>query len=110
MEVRQPPEGMHFGAAVEGPGFTRLRLRRLDKSDPGASLDEKSKTDIPLREPAVARVVNVSVLEQKLRKKLDDLKARDAGSQLTSAEFGVQMVESPGQVVFDVAFQEGRNS
>jgi len=114
IEVKQPPEGMHFGASVDGTGFRKLRLRRLndnpkyDEKDgvapgPGHQLTEESQVPIPLRTNA-SRVVKVAQLKEDLEEKLNNaLKARDDKKRFTSADFGVEMVESPGRVVFDVA-------
>jgi hypothetical protein len=114
IEVKQPPEGMHFGASptAEG-GFARFHLRRLndnpehdEKDDvapgPGHQLTEKSQVSIPLRTNE-SRVVKVAELAKLLKEKLEALKVRDATVEFTSADFGVEMVESPGRVVFDVA-------
>jgi hypothetical protein len=114
IEVKQPPEGMHFGASVDGEGFKRFHLRRLnDKSDendekdgiapgPAHQLKDTSETDIPLRVQDVKRVVDVSALAQVLKANLERLNARVLNTEFTSADFGVEMVESPGRVVFDV--------
>ncbi|MBK7676727.1 MAG: hypothetical protein IPJ27_19270 [Candidatus Accumulibacter sp.] len=116
IEVRQPPEGMHFGASFDGTGFQKLRLRRLndrtehDEGDgvapgPGHQLTDSSQVPIPLRTNA-PRVVEVAQLAKALKDKLEKLKGRDATQEFTSADFGVEMVESPGRVVFDVANQQ----
>jgi hypothetical protein len=119
IEVKQPPEGMHFGASVNQNGFTRFHLRRLnDASDendendgiapgPAHQLKDISRTDIPLRVQDLKRVLDVSKLAQALKAKLESLKARVVTTDFTSADFGVQMVESPGRVVFDVSNKEG---
>lgn len=118
IEVKQPPEGMHFGASVNQNGFTRFHLRRLnDTSDandeddgiapgPAHQLKDISRTDIPLRVQDLKRVVDVAKLAQAMKAKLDSLKARVVTTEFTSADFGVQMVESPGRVVFDVSHKE----
>ena len=119
IEVKQPPEGMHFGASVDGDGFKRFHLRRLNaKSDlndedvydekdgvsPGAGhqLTEASKTDIPLRTQGLKRVVKAAALAAALKATLERMNARVRNTEFTSADFGVEMVESPGRVVFDV--------
>jgi hypothetical protein len=114
IEVKQPPEGMHFGASVDGEGFKRFHLRRLnDRSDendendgvapgPGHQLKNTSATNIPMRVQDVKRVVDVSALAQVLKTNLERLNARVLNTEFTSADFGVEMVESPGRVVFDV--------
>jgi hypothetical protein len=104
IEVKQPPEGMHFGATVDGDGFKRFSLRRLDDSAPGEQL-EGSETPIPLR-TEVKRVVDISALAEALKTKLEALSARKTTEEFTSADFGVEMVESPGRVVFDVNYKE----
>jgi hypothetical protein len=50
--------------------------------------------------------VEVAQLAKALKEKLEALKARDSTQEFTSADFGVEMVESPGRVVFDVANQQ----
>jgi hypothetical protein len=114
IEVKQPPEGMHFGASPTAKGgFARFHLRRLndnpehdEKDDvapgPGHQLTEKSQVSIPLRTKE-SRVVKVAQLAKLLKEKLEALKVRDATVEFTSADFGVEMVESPGRAVFDVA-------
>jgi hypothetical protein len=123
IELKQPPEGMHFGASVNNGGFTKFHLRRLNDESPPGKLDandekddlppgpahqlgDKSRVDVPLR-PDVQRVVDVATLAQRLKQKLEDLNARVEGTDFTSADFGVEMVESPGRVVFDVSNKEG---
>ena len=113
IEVKQPPEGMHFGASVDGETFRKYHLRRLnsgsqgDENDenppgPGHQLNDTSKIPLPLRTVDVKRVVDVVATKKALKKKLEDMNARDKGTDFTSADFGVEMVESPGRVVFDV--------
>jgi len=50
--------------------------------------------------------VDVSALAQALKTKLESLSARIVTTDFTSADFGVEMVESPGRVVFDVNNKE----
>lgn len=57
---------------------------------------------LPLRENAAPRVVDISRLAQALKEKLEDLDARDSRQEFTSADFAVEMVESPGRPFFDV--------
>ncbi|MBK7954123.1 MAG: hypothetical protein IPK02_09280 [Candidatus Accumulibacter sp.] len=111
IEVRQPPEGMHFGASVDGQGFRKLRLRRLNDHPgqdrgvapgPGDQLTDDSQLPVPLRSNS-SRVVEVAQLAKALKEKLEALNARELTQEFTSADFAVEMVESPGRVVFDVA-------
>jgi len=104
IEIKQPPEGMHFGASFDGNEYKRFGLRQLNRAgnhSPGDEIDKKTEIPIPLRPGATKRVVDVSNLAGRLKDRLDTLKTRQSG-EFTSAEFGVQMVESPGRAVFDV--------
>lgn len=101
IELKQPPEGMHFGAAVDGDGFRKFHLRRLSEPGAGDQL-ENSQTLVPLRSQPAKRVLDVSLLASNLKGTLERLGARDAKAEFTSADFGVEMVESPGRAVFDV--------
>ena len=110
IEIKQPPEGMHFGAALDGKGgFERQHLRRLNRHEPSAPGDQLGKDSclsIPMRDHDAKRVVDVSRLAQDLKDKLETLKARDSGLEFTSADFGVEMVESPGRAIFDTHPQQ----
>jgi len=109
IEIKQPPEGLHFGAspAHEG-GFQKLSVRRLN-APAGEQLPGPDKTVqhgdalvVPMR-PGANRVIKVKQLAKDLEKKLKDMGAMDKQgeySRFTSAEFGLQMVESPGRVRF----------
>ncbi len=101
IEVKQPPEGMHFGASVKGGEFMRFHLRTLKGSDPGGQLETASNILIPLREQPLKRVVKVADLATELKTKLEENNAREKEKEFTSADFGVEMVESPGRVIFD---------
>jgi hypothetical protein len=116
IEVKQPPEGMHFGATHKKGSYEKFHLRRLnDKTEhdekddaapgPGHQLTSASHVSIPLRGEK-SRVVLVAQLAKTLKAKLEELNARNATDEFTSADFGVEMVESPGRVVFDVANPE----
>jgi hypothetical protein len=111
IEIKQPPEGMQFGAAPDGNrGYTKFHLRWLvtdaeQKKDPGDQMEKDSKTPIRLRDH-VLRVVDVARLAKSLEEKLKATRAMASDGAFTSAEFGVQMVESPGRVVFDAAYKE----
>ncbi len=106
IEIKQPPEGMHFGASVDGEEYRRFGLRQLDRAgshSPGDGIEGTTK--ILLRPAPAKRVVNIAGLAVDLKGKLDTLQARKSG-EFTSAEFGVEMVESPGRAIFDVANPE----
>ena len=100
IEIRQPPEGMHFGA----DNYKKTILRDMKEAEPGAPFnlnDEEVVKDL-LRDEN-SRVVNVEKLADSLRGLLNkhDLRTTKA-EPLTSAEFGVQMTRSPGRVTITV--------
>lgn len=100
IEVKQPPEGMHFGASPAGKNtYQKLHLRRLHPSDQAGSQIENTKTDVPMR-PDINRVVEFHNLATTMKDNLNKANAIDETNEFTSAEFGVQMVESPGRVIF----------
>ena len=109
IEITQPPEGMHFGASAKGGNdFQKLYLRKLFPADAaGDHLDEKDLTppvtDVRMR-AGVQRVIDIQSLAKKMQSRLNGVKAIDgtANGRFTSAEFGVQMVESPGKAIFKV--------
>ena len=110
IEVKQPPEGMHFGASVKDGAFMRFHLRTLKGSDPGGQLKPASNILIPLREENVKRVVKVADLAAELKTKLEENNAREKEKEFTSADFGVEMVESPGRVIFDAKPPKSKTS
>jgi hypothetical protein len=107
IEITQPPEGMHFGASAKGNNaYQKLHLRKLfPAGEAGDSLDQASVpvTDVPMR-PGVQRVIDIQSLANQMHSKLNAVQAIDgtANGRFTSAEFGVQMVESPGKAIFTV--------
>lgn len=142
LRVKQPPEGMHFGASPAGENaFRRLSLRcvtpRLDGKQVEVGDAVHKATDLPLRrvEPTAeqisagvpldrcrgAGVVEVrrlaGRLEQSLRQAGAMAREGAAAERLpddpvpdehfTSAELALQMVESPGKVIFTPAGRQG---
>ncbi len=108
IEMKQPPEGMHFGASRAGGNACRkLSLRRLfPAGKAGDQVFQKGPDgknlpiDVPMR-PGAERVIDMKALAGKMAAVLDKAGAME-GTRFTSAEFGVQMVESPGRVIFTV--------
>ncbi|MBZ5555972.1 MAG: hypothetical protein LAO77_01725 [Acidobacteriia bacterium] len=101
IEVRQPPEGMHFGAATRETGYYKRNLRRLiSPAQAVDQLDPAREISIPLREPR-ARVVDVASLAKQIEQTLKSpgVLAMTPAEAFTSAEFGLEMTESPGRVV-----------
>ena len=124
IEIKQPPEGMHFGAAPSADGgYTRFHLRALMKTEkrlvktngglkaaePGDQIED-SETPVPLRKNSShPRVIEVARLAANLETTLksEQKQAMPHDSAFTSADFGMEMVESPGRVFFDVNNTEG---
>ena len=103
IEIKQPPEGMHFGASSAGGNvYRKLSLRRLF---PAVSAGDQifKEVHVPMR-PAVQRVINMTALADAMKTELNGVEAidRTKNGRFTSAEFGVEMVESPGRVIFSV--------
>lgn len=115
IEIRQPPEGMHFGA----DGFQKTSLRNVTRpplhvpaKDPGKQidlnkLDPPAKVEIPFRRDRDKdlRVVNVRKLATHLHAALTNNGGMDKNApfaSFTSAEFAVQMTESPGRAKITV--------
>jgi hypothetical protein len=101
IEIRQPPEGMHFGA----DGFHKLSVKNVTKNAPGEQIKLGTAVKIPFRGDEGLRVVDVPELANRLHKKLTQSGGMDKNAPLasfTSAEFGVQMTESPGRVEITV--------
>jgi hypothetical protein len=131
IEIQQPPEGMHFGAAPaaasvpDGPNYVKTTLRRLVPAErAGEQVVGEKELVLPMRrEPKLykgtKRVVEIAELARQLETSLrgdtfdmsSDGKRSphanvdpviDRSSEFTSAELGVQMTESPGRVFIDI--------
>jgi hypothetical protein len=107
IDITQPPEGMHFGAAAKSHNaYWKPHLRKLfPAAQAGDSLDQAQVpvTEVPMR-PGVQRVIAIQALANQMHSKLNVVQAIDgtAHGRFTAAEFGVQMVESPGKAIFTV--------
>ncbi|MBC8031868.1 MAG: hypothetical protein H7Z16_17430 [Pyrinomonadaceae bacterium] len=132
IEVQQPPEGMHFGAApapppdTDGPSYFKTTLRRLSpEAQAGDQVRHRVGQEVPVPMRAEAkgmRVVEVATfaktlesllklkgsdlfdmnLDGKLAEKATTVPAMDPNATFTSAEMGVQMTESPGKVFIEI--------
>jgi hypothetical protein len=103
IEIKQPPEGMHFGA-VKGPETEYSTLLRSLVKSPGKQIPGVS-IPVKLRGVPAKRVVDVAAFAGELQKALK-ANGDTGGKPLTSAGLGVEMVGSPGRVVFDVNYHE----
>ena len=103
IEIKQPPEGMHFGASSAGGNvYRKLSLRKLFPAERAGDQIFK-EINVPMR-PTVQRVINMTALADAMKTELNGVEAIDGtkSGRFTSAEFGVEMVESPGRVIFSV--------
>jgi len=113
LTVKQPPEGLHFGLSPQGDGqYQRLSLRKVTAASggvqPGAQIPNAEKPpkppiQVPMRKPAdpsrpPTRVIRMAKLAAQLGEGLKSLGHETP--RFTSAELGVEMVESPGLVTF----------
>ncbi len=99
IEVKQPPEAIHFGAASKAAGgYEKTGLRTIKGgSQMIGNMIPNTAVEVPFYEQ---RVVNVAKLAANIKTELG--MAEDA--RFGSAEFALQMTESPAKVVF--AFPE----
>jgi hypothetical protein len=115
IEIKQPPEGLHFGASFANTNiYQKIHLRKLyPKNEAGNQIPttEVNDTDVPMR-PGVDRVIDIQVLAATMKDKLNKVKAINGTSNgaFTSAEFGVQMVESPGKATFTSKSNEAKKA
>ena len=98
IEIKQPPEGLHFGAALSGDNaYAKYHLRKLTPAaEAGGQIDKQFDIDLPMRD-GTKRVVNIKALASSIEQTLGEFKSN---GPFTSAEFAVQMVESPGKALF----------
>jgi hypothetical protein len=101
IEIKQPPEGLHFGAEHD-PGnkkYCKGTLRKLAPADKtGDQIAKQFNIEVPMRQGS-KRVVDVEKLASQMMEKLTSEIAIE-GPDFTSAKFAVQMVESPGKATF----------
>jgi hypothetical protein len=102
IEVKQPPEAVHFGAAsITGGVYQKGKLRRIIKGGHGEEPgDWLGDSNVPVL-ISPNRVVQVKQLAEKIREKLAALNQMAGGDPVTSAEFAVEMIESPAKVKFE---------
>jgi hypothetical protein len=88
IEVKQPPEAIHFGATQkEAGGYEKTGLRKIHDDE----TVKDGRVDVPTRGQ---RVVNLAELAKNISTQL----ANKDG--FTSAEFAFEMIESPAKVTF----------
>jgi hypothetical protein len=104
IEVKQPPEAIHFGAASRAgaPGaHVKTSLRRIKGAfaTMGEVCAGTTRVDVPTNG---VRAVKVAELAGMLKAQLKDKGELGSSEPFTSAEFAVEMIESPAKVTFAV--------
>ncbi|MCC6967622.1 MAG: hypothetical protein IT391_15230 [Nitrospira sp.] len=107
IEITQPPEGLHFGAESQGNNvYKKLHLRHIIPTERiGDQIAKNMDLTVPMRQGS-SRVVNVQALAKQIEQALRSEQAIDG--ECTSAEFAVQMVESPGRARFKAPQEQPR--
>jgi len=101
LQIHEPPEGLHFGADLSPDGkYTKIvRAVGGSKLPLGAQvMDKDAVVDVPMREKA-PRVIQIEALVNNFKQMLTEKEV--IGSNFTSAEFAVEMIESAKSGVFD---------
>jgi hypothetical protein len=99
--IRQPQEGLHFGLTTETEGYSKT-LRELNPEKAGEILQDKTinlSQDNLMRDQSNKGVINVGALADKMKQELSGLQQLK-DKKFTSAEFAVEMIESPGEFTF----------
>jgi hypothetical protein len=102
--IRQPQEGLHFGLEpTDGldAGYIK-RLREFGYKCPKRAGEVLDKGEIDLSKGCLIRckrVVAVGCLAEEMKRRLSD-QSQLRNETFTSAEFGVQMIEAPGEFTF----------
>jgi hypothetical protein len=100
IEIKQPPEAIHFGAATTAGGqggHTKTSLRNIRDVESMGNIDEGVTIKVPTRGQ---RVVAVSELAATINDELVRENLMESDKRFTSAEFAVEMIESPAKVTF----------
>lgn len=100
IEVKQPPEAVHFGAAIEVTDkkthYQKIKLRKVrgDTAALGDDIQLRESIEIQLHSEKT-RVVAVTKLAAAIRSNLGM-----TDGDFTSAEFAVEMIQAPTKVKF----------
>jgi hypothetical protein len=102
IEIRQPPESMHFGADLteHHTAYVKYVLRKLDAAEAGDQINTTVKPLVTLKMLG-PRAIDFATLADDLQNELQ--KSGNGGlpaGSFTSAEMGVEMTDAPGRIVF----------
>jgi hypothetical protein len=103
LDVKQPPEAIHFGAARKGEGYEKNSLRQLVGGQGAEEMGKVLKQinlSVPVRE--ATGVIKLHELAQALQAQLVGDGQMPDDAAITSAEFAVEMIDAPGRVSFVV--------
>jgi hypothetical protein len=95
IEIKQPPEAVHFGAGERAGESTNKNVDNRTKSGLraiGTATLKGSSVDVPMRTQRVVDIARLATL----------IKEQVGKDKLTSAEFAFEMIDSPAQVTFKV--------
>jgi hypothetical protein len=99
IEIKQPPEGLHFGAAFDkrSNAYKKYHLRKVTPAEnAGDQLSHEFGIDVRMRSDR--RVIDIQALANTMAHALQRVNA--LSGPFTSAEFAVQMVDPPGKAIF----------
>ncbi len=100
IEVKQPPEAIHFGAASkQGGGYQKTKLRTITGNASLLGTTCEGTVQVPTDDRAM-RVVKVRELAANIQRELVSKRQMTSTDVFTSAEFAVEMIESPAKVIF----------
>ena len=88
IEIKQPPEGLHFGLDKLGGGFGKTHFRDAE------GMLEENHIMATMREDS-AGVLDVASFAKKIANALH------LASPLASSDFAIHMIERPGRLIFD---------
>ncbi len=107
IEVKQPPEAIHFGAASKpGGGHEKTGLRNIKGDAAALGARCEGTVQVPM-DTKGARVVKVNELAATIQTVLVNKQQMGKTDVLSSAEFGVEMIESPAKVTFTAPDTQG---
>ena len=94
--IRQPQEGLHFGLTVEGQSYTK-KMRNLKTGQIQQDNTLEISANNLMRDQEYKGVIKIAALAAKIKKTVTGQLTK---GKFTSAEFGVEMIEAPGEFTF----------
>ena len=94
--IRQPQEGLHFGLTVEGQSYTK-KMRNLKTGQIQQDNTLEISANNLMRDQEYKGVIKIAALAAKIK---ESVAGQLTKGKFTSAEFGVEMIEAPGEFTF----------